>query len=360
MRPYAERLKQANTLLAPYAVPSEGTLGRVYEEPIDETRFPFQRDRDRIIHTQAFRRLQGKTQVFVAGEGDHYRTRLTHTMEVTQVSRDLARSLALNEDLAEAIALAHDLGHPPFGHAGEATIDAWMRTHGEKFEHNEQSHRIVTLLEERSSKMPGLNLQREILFGLLKHTPQEEREEAFVTTLEAQIANIADEIAYLGHDCEDALRADLFPLSDLLRIPLVAQAHARSQERGSGLRGSIIHYLIADIIEQAEKEIPRTGASATLRCSDTIQKNIGQLRIFLRDRVYTHPKVYMRAEEGQRILLRLCEHFFLHPTDKILALQARTDCALFVAVKDYVAGMTDTYAHLTVASLPQTPAQADA
>ena len=167
-----DRITAANSLLASHAVPIQGQRGREQKEPGDETRFPFQRDRDRIIHTQAFRRLKGKTQVFVAGEGDHYRTRMTHTMEVTQLSRDIARTLSLNEDLAECIALAHDLGHSPFAHMGEEALDAWMKKQGSHFEHNEQSLRVVTLLEEHSSAYRGLNLNREVLEGLKKHSTE--------------------------------------------------------------------------------------------------------------------------------------------------------------------------------------------
>ena len=231
MQPLKDRLAAANTLLAPYAVPHEGVLGRTYPEAPDGTRFPFQRDRDRIIHTQAFRRLKGKTQVFVAGThgstqlttSDHVRTRLTHTMEVAQISRDIARTMGLNEDLAEAVALSHDLGHPPFGHAGEEALDRWMKKHGGSFEHNIQSHRVVTVLAEHSTQFPGLNLHQEILEGILKHrTPHDggivsgemvsgewshSRSHDLTThhspSLEAQIVNLSDEIAYTGHDCED-------------------------------------------------------------------------------------------------------------------------------------------------------------
>src|SRR3989338_6572691 len=163
-----ERLRRANEVLATYAVPHGTGLGREHPDQEDETRFPFQRDRDRIIHTQAFRRLKEKTQVFIAGKGDHYRTRLTHTMEVAQISRDMARTLGLNEDLAECIALAHDLGHTPFGHAGESAMQEEMQKRGGTFEHNLQSLRIVTLLEDRTKRYPGLNLNREVLEGLMK------------------------------------------------------------------------------------------------------------------------------------------------------------------------------------------------
>jgi len=177
MKSLSEREALTSKLLEPYAVPLSGTLGREYLEEEDVTRFPFQRDRDRILHTQAFRRLKHKTQVFVSGHGDHYRTRITHTLDVAQISRDLARTLSLNEDLAECIALAHDLGHTPFGHAGEEAMNVCMQEYGRTFEHNEQSLRIVSVLESRSTKYDGLNLHREILEGLHKHrTPHDQPE----------------------------------------------------------------------------------------------------------------------------------------------------------------------------------------
>ncbi|MBI3618819.1 dNTP triphosphohydrolase [Candidatus Peregrinibacteria bacterium] len=255
-------MAEANALLAPYAVPYEGRLGRVTLEPEDRTRFPFQRDRDRIIHTQAFRRLQGKTQVFVAGEGDHYRTRLTHTMEVAQIGRDLARALSLNEDLTECIALAHDLGHPPFAHAGEESLDAWMRGHGLSFEHNEQSLRLVTLLEEHASRIPGLNLNREVLEGLEKHSKHLEGRSH---TLEAQVVNMADEIAYTGHDCDDGLRAGFFSIEDISSLALAKKAMDLIAPRGTALRGGIIHLLVTDLLEHTQLEI--VPARAHVRAS---------------------------------------------------------------------------------------------
>ena len=259
MTPLAERIQKANQLLAPYAVSHTGGRGRAFCEPEDETRFPFQRDRDRIIHTQSFRRLKGKTQVFVAGHGDHYRTRLTHTMEVAQISRDIARTLRLNEDLAECIALAHDLGHPPFGHAGEEALDTWMQTHETRFEHNEQSLRIVTLLEEHTSHTPGLNLNREILEGLNKHFTPHDAPAASTTghipTLEGQLVNLADEIAYTAHDCDDGLASALFSFDDITGIPLGKRAEKRAQDRGTSLRGALIHLLVTDLYEATEKEL---------------------------------------------------------------------------------------------------------
>ncbi len=318
-------MAEANAILAPTAVPHQGTLGRIYPEPEDETRFPFQRDRDRIIHSQAFRRLKGKTQVFVAGKGDHYRTRLTHTMEVAQISRDMARTLSLNEDLAECIALAHDLGHPPFGHAGESALDEWMRAHDGSFEHNEQSLRVVTLLEEHSSLYPGLNLNREVLEGLQKHGPKP-------LGREAELVNLADEIAYTGHDCEDGLRAELFTQEQLDGVRLARMATDRARERGTSLRGSLIHLLVTDAYDH--DGFPSKDMKVQLK----------ELRGFLWTHMYEHPRVLEASTDGKASVIALCEKFFSDPSDKVLALQKRTGSSLPEGVKDYVAGMTDAYA----------------
>lgn len=360
MLPLPDRLKAANTLLAPYAIPHEGILGRVYPEAADETRFPFQRDRDRIIHTQAFRRLKGKTQVFVAGTHDHVRTRLTHTMEVAQVSRDIARALGLNEDLTEAIALSHDLGHPPFGHAGEEALDRWMKKHGGSFEHNQQSHRVVTVLAEHSTKFPGLNLNQEILEGILKHrTPHdgvaaEVHEPPLRTTLEAQIVNLSDEIAYTGHDCEDGIRAGLFLEDDLREVPLIAGASDQTLSRGTSLRGSIIHILVMDLLLTTEHMIRDQGVRSLdqvfkspaplAHFSQATTSQLSLLRDFLWARMYHHPDVLKRSSEGQVIIEQLCDQYMTTPPEKVQELQKRIGSALPEAIKDYVAGMTDGYA----------------
>ena len=368
MKPLVARMTQANTLLAPYAVPHEGVLGRTVKEPEDETRFPFQRDRDRIIHTQAFRRLKGKTQVFVAGlrqgygrqagGSDHVRTRLTHTMEVAQISRDIARTLRLNEDLAECIALAHDLGHPPFGHAGEEALDTWMQTHETRFEHNEQSLRIVTLLEEHTSHTPGLNLNREILEGLNKHFTPHDAPAASTTghipTLEGQLVNLADEIAYTAHDCDDGLASALFSFDDITGIPLGKRAEKRAQDRGTSLRGALIHLLVTDLYEATEKELTShsvrslqdvTIASGSLvRFSPAMERDLQAIHDFLWQRLYLHPHVQSCNAYGQAIVIALCRFYEAHPHPKILELQKRTGSSLPEAIKDYVAGMTDAFA----------------
>ncbi len=337
-----DRIKQANALLHPRAIPHEGRLGRRFEEPGDELRTPFQRDRDRILHSTALRRLQGKTQVFVIGDSDHFRTRLTHTLEVAQIARDIARALSLNEDVAECIALAHDIGHPPFGHRGEEALDAWMRTHGLRFEHNLQSFRIVTLLEKRSSLYEGLNLNREIENGLLKHSVVHPIDGSPLHhSLEADTANIADEIAYSSHDCDDALNADLFSLEELLTIDLAREAYEQSKERGTRIRGSLVHLLVRDLVESSQGE--------TVGFSPGMRERLNELRSFLSAEMYLHPRVHNRAIEGQKIISLLCDHYLSHPSEKILALGQRTHSSLPEAVKDYVAGMTDNFAWLQAA-----------
>lgn len=349
-----ERLTAANGLLAPYAVPLGGMLGRVTKESDDTTRFPFQRDRDRIIHTDAFRRLKGKTQVFVAGRGDHYRTRLTHTMEVAHISRDMARTLELNEDLAECIALAHDLGHPPFGHMGETALDEWMRSYGGHFEHNEQSLRIVTVLEEHAEGNPGLNLNREILDGMQKHVSREKRGRSL--SLEAQLVNIADEIAYVGHDCDDGIRAELFTMNDLRVVSLPDRAGKLSSARGTSLRGSLINLLVTDMYAETERRLITSrihtlddvyaSTNDLVGFSEAVSADLKHLRTFLFDRMYSHPRVREAAMEGQAVIRKLCDALHAKPTEKIAEFQHRTGSSLPEAVKDYVAGMTDAYARL--------------
>ena len=346
----AQRITEANQLLAPYAVPHEGTLGRVLPEPPDATRFPFQRDRDRIIHSRAFRRLKGKTQVFLSGVGDHYRTRLTHTLEVSQISRDMARTLGLNEDLAECIALAHDLGHPPFGHAGEDALDTWMKTHGSGFEHNQQSLRIVTTLDHRSSQYVGLNLNKEVLEGLMKHRTPFDKGAEGPPSLEAQIVNLADEIAYTGHDVDDGLRAQLFSLEDLSSVPLIQEVSQEATENDTSLRGALIHKLVSDIYT--------VGAVDPVEFSESLREKLDALRGFLWKNMYLHPEVLKKANRGKEIVIGLCDHFLASSSEKVDELIQKHGCERFEAVKDYVCGMTDDFAATTFEALP--PQQGDA
>lgn len=353
MHTLKDRITEANKQLAPYAVPHVGRLGRLYPESPDDTRFPFQRDRDRIIHSYAFLRLQAKTQVFAAGEmGDHVRTRLTHTLVVAQISRDIARMLRLNEDLSECIALAHDLGHPPFGHAGEEAIDAWMKEHNQRFEHNQQSYRIVTLLEKHSSKYPGLNLNREVTEGLLKHSHHLPGDGERIThTFEAKLTNIADAIAYNAHDCDDGLNAGLFRREDLLQVPLAREAYELTLERGTYIRGALQHLMVHDLLNHSSLDPTHEHP---ISFSESMQERLQELRNFLWDHMYMHPQVLAQTNEGKRIVDALCRYFFEHESDKITHLQERTGASRIEAVKDYVAGMTDTFAKETFASLALT------
>lgn len=357
MKSLSDRIKQANTLLHPNAVPHEGRLGRTVEEPDDDTRFPFQRDRDRIFHTSAFRRLQGKTQVFVVGEGDHFRTRLTHTMDVAQISRAIARALSLNEDLSECIGLAHDLGHTPFGHRGQDALNAWMQEYGLHFEHNEQSYRIVTLLEKRSSQYTGLNLNKEVEEGLLKHSAEHPSGEGILKpSLEAEVANIADEIAYTSHDCDDALMADLFTLKELIEIPLARKAYKRSKERGTYVRGSLTHLLVRDLLEASSPNLERSAEDGKrIMFSSGMRQDVNELRRFLAAKMYNHPRVADKAIEGQQIIDQLCRYYLSAMPEKIRQLQHRASTTAIEAVKDYVAGMTDSFAWLQAAELGLLP-----
>lgn len=350
------RLPAASALLAPYAVPIAGMLGRPVTEQEDPLRFPFQRDRGRIVHTEAFRRLKGKTQVFFGGGSDHYRTRLTHTLEVSGISRDLSRALQLNEDLAECIGLAHDLGHPPCGHAGEAALNAWLAQYESHFEHNLQSYRIVTVLEKHTAVLPGLNLNREVTDGLLKHKsphddPKTQGKHLF--SLEAQVTNIADEITYAAHDCEDGLRVGLLKEEGLKSCALAARAYADCKVRGTSLRGALIGLLTADVYAQSERRLSDLQwnnaqavleeATAVIGFSDAMQKDIDQLHDYLMQNLYLHPQVLAKSQRGEEIIRDLCTAYRTQPTEKILTLQTQNASGLEQAVVDYVSGMTDQY-----------------
>ena len=366
MHSIKDRLSKANSLLAPYAVPHAEGLGRPKPEEEDAVRFAFQRDRGRIMHSTAFRRLKGKTQVFVGGGGDHYRTRLTHTLEVAGISRDIARTLSLNEDLSECIALAHDLGHPPFGHAGEEALNVWMKRSGSSFEHNLQSYRIVTLLEQHSSAALGLNLNTEVLDGLLKHyTPHDHpaADKALLLrhapSLEAQVVNLADEIAYTAHDCDDGLRAELFSMEKLSTIELAAEALELSTPHGTSIRGALIEMLTHDLYRESASQLEQAGFKAindvyeakdtTIRFSESMRAKLAELRAFLFEHMYNHPEVLRHSEEGQQVILDLCTTYTKQPPEKVLALQEKNGSDLPEAIKDYVCGMTDGYAYLQIA-----------
>ena len=366
--------------LAPYAAHDSHTRGRRHAEAPPAFRSEFQRDRDRIIHSNAFRRLVYKTQVFVNHEGDLYRTRLTHSIEVAQIARTIARALRLNETLVEAICLAHDLGHTPFGHAGQDALNECMRPYG-GFEHNLQSLRTVDELEERYAAFPGLNLTFETREGILKHCSLNnarqlgELGERFIKrqqpSLEAQIANVADEIAYNNHDLDDGLRAGLIDLEELREVPLFARVHdtvARAHPNLSGRRliheivRRMINHVVVDLIETTTMRVReanpsdidaiRARAQPLVGFSDQTAAEHLELKRFLRDRVYRHYRVLRMTNKAQHVMRSLFETFFarpeLLPTEHHLAAQqmeARSgEAGRARAVADYIAGMTDRYA----------------
>jgi dGTPase len=333
----AQRL---DSILKPYSVKHSSSKGRAKAETPDQLRTPFQLDRDRVLHSKAFRRLKDKTQVFTPKTGDHFRNRLTHTLEVSQVSRSLARNLGVNEDLAEVIALAHDLGHTPFGHAGEHALHECAQKHGETFEHNAQSKRIV---EE------ALNLTFETLEGLQKHqTPFDQANQKFVSaTLEAQIVNLADEIAYLNHDLDDGLRSGEINMSQIQELKIWPEQGSISQ---------LMKLMLQDLITQTEQNIANQNiqsledvyASQTklVTFSSNMRKMVNELRKFLYQQFYMSDTVMEQTNEGQKIITALFEHYITNqdqlPTDYQ---QKITDGQKpVIVVMDYISGMTDTYA----------------
>jgi dGTPase len=368
--------------LAPYAARDEHSRGRRFPEPRPEFRGEFQRDRDRIIHANAFRRLVYKTQVFVNHEGDLYRTRITHSIEVAQIARSVALALDLNEALTEAISLAHDLGHTPFGHAGQDALNECMREYG-GFEHNLQSLRVVDELEERYAEFPGLNLTFECREGILKHCSlRNARElgalgERFIQRrqpgLEAQIANLADEIAYNNHDVDDGIRAQLLDMQALREVRMFRRQHdaVRAQYPQLGERRLVheiirrmINYLVSDFIRTTQAQLLRLkpqsidevrAQSAPLaRLSEECHGEHLELKSFLREHVYRHYKVLRMTSKARRVLQQLFEAFLkdvnLMPGEhRDHALRAEGSLGVpgrARAVADYIAGMTDRYAIL--------------
>ena len=372
----------ADAVLAPYAAHDAQSRGRRYPEPPPEYRSEFQRDRDRIIHCNAFRRLAYKTQVFVNHEGDLYRTRVTHSIEVAQIARSIARALNLNEPLVEAIALAHDLGHTPFGHAGQEALNECMREHG-GFEHNLQSLRVVDQLEERYADFTGLNLSFECREGILKHCALPKARELgdvgqrFIdrtqTSLEGQLANLADEIAYNNHDVDDGVRAGLITLEDLCEVRLVRRhsdavraAYPQLPARRAihEIIRRMINEVVIDVIRTssellrvaAPKDIDavRTHKGALMMMSAEVRAQHLELKQFLRERVYRHHRVLRMTSKAKRVLEALFSAFMddarLMPEEYYeVARQAEVTAGLSGRariVADYVAGMTDRYAIL--------------
>jgi dGTPase len=369
------------TPLAAFATRPAGSRGRFFPENESATRTCYSRDRDRVIHSSAFRRLKHKTQVFVQHEGDYYRTRLTHSIEVAQLARSLARSLAVDEDLAETVALAHDLGHTPFGHSGEEALNAVTQDIG-GFDHNAHALRLVTKLEHRYADFDGLNLTWETLEGLVKHNgPLEGNVPAPIAAfdqrwpldlkswpgLEAQIAALADDIAYTNHDIDDGLRAGLFTVGDLADAPL-AGAHARAVRARYGelelsrFIGELIRTLMSaltdDVLTETSTRLKeaapgavvdiRNASRAMAAFSPPMEREVVALKRFLSERMYRHPRVKGPMAKAQKVVTDLFETLAadpgLMPPDWAAQCGAGGDPATRRVVRDYIAGMTDNYA----------------
>ena len=367
------------TTLAPYAATEEISRGRLYQESPPTHRTEFQRDRDRVVHSAAFRRLEYKTQVFVNHEGDMFRTRLTHSVEVAQLARTVARELSLNEDLTEAIALAHDLGHAPFGHAGQDALNEAMKEFG-GFEHNFQSIRIVDLLEERYAAFDGLNLTFETREGILKHCSRAKARnlgdlgkrflERTQPSLEAQLADLSDAIAYNNHDVDDALRARLIDVTQLQRVTIYREHYARIAARWPAapqrriayeVIRSVINHQLEDLIEASRLALTKTApkdidevrnSPPLITFSNAMLTHHQELKQFLREKVYQHYRVQRMASKAKRLLSELFTAFINDPL--MLPPDARDHCEKLEsesdrngrarAVADYIAGMTDRFA----------------
>ena len=362
--------------LKPYATKSVNSLGRIYKETENKFRSPFQRDRDRIIHSSSFRRLKHNTQVFVNTEGDHYRTRLTHSMEVSQISRTLSRSLGLNEDLCETLSLSHDMGHTPFGHAGEEVLDKCMKKFG-GFNHNIQTLRIVTLLENKYYDFLGLNLTIETLDGLIKHNgPLKDinflnkilKKKIFkekinfkkYPSLEAQVASISDDIAYNNHDLEDGLRANLFSLNDFSSIPFLYKIIKKHKKKEKLYRREVlisqiirelINLMVIDVIKSTEnnlKKIKPKTIKDIYNCnqfivdfSSDMKKIIILIKNFLKKNMYNHKNVLINTNKGKKIIKDLFDYFANNPKEYINKQNLNKKER---AISDFIAGMTDRYA----------------
>ncbi|MGC8886413.1 MAG: deoxyguanosinetriphosphate triphosphohydrolase [Verrucomicrobiia bacterium] len=362
--------EREHLILAPYAQFSDQTRGRNYPEDPPEMRTHFQRDRDRVIHSRAFRRLEYKTQVFLNGTGDHLRTRLTHTMEVAAISRNIARALQLNEDLAETIALAHDLGHSPFGHNGEKVLNKLMKNHG-GFEHNVQSLRIVEVLEQKYPNFPGLNLTWEVREGLIKHNSAYDKPLIKLDkyhrfpSLEAQVANLADEVAYYSHDLDDGLETGLLNEAKLKKeVQIWCDAHRFVQKHYGKLPDECRRYFIIrciidqevnDIVKTTEKLIADSGVKTAddvrrykkplVQYSENLSKLNLQLRKYLYKNLYFNPEVHEPNRRAVRMLEQLFKYYLEHPDELSEQFKKRAHKdGWHRAVCDYVSGMTDRFA----------------
>jgi len=364
--------------LKPYAIKSINSKGRIYNEKENSIRSPYQRDRDRIIHSSSFRRLKHKTQVFVNTEGDHYRTRLTHSLEVSQIARTLARFLGLNEDLCETLSLSHDLGHTPFGHAGEEVLNQCMKRHG-GFDHNIQTLRIVTLLENKYYKFFGLNLTIETLDGLIKHNGPVKNLNLYnkilkknffkskiifhaFPSLEAQVASISDDIAYNNHDLEDGLRAGLFTIEKFNSIPFVSKLINKHVKNTKSFRREIIinqivreliNVMVVDVINTTNRNLKKYNPQSIkdiykqdhliVGFSDKMKKVDMHIKDFLRQNMYNHKKVIINTNKGKKIIKTLFNCLSKNPK-KYISEVLLNKGSKERAIADFIAGMTDRYA----------------
>jgi len=360
--------KLETTQLAPYGQSSAASRGRAYDETEHPYRTAYQRDRDRILHTTAFRRLEYKTQVFVNHEGDHYRTRLTHTLEVAQIARTLARVLRVNQDLTEAIAMAHDLGHTPFGHSGEHVLHDLMAEHG-GFNHNAHSLRIVDILEKRYPGFPGLNLTWEVREGIIKHATTYDTPDAVGfepgrrATIEGQIINVADEIAYNTHDLDDGLRSGLIKPSQLADVPLWSEALRNLGIKGGTIssldRSIMVRYLVnCEVTDVLTATVARLNdhdpqsvddikalPENVIGYSDEMAARNREVQDYLVAHLYRHWRVMRAQEKAGRMLRQMFHAFTAEPQQLPFDVQTRIDGApLARVVCDYIAGMTDRYA----------------
>jgi dGTPase len=357
--------------LAPYAMASRASRGRRFPEPDHKIRTVFARDRDRIVHSAAFRRLEYKTQVFVNHEGDYYRTRLTHTLEAAQIARTVARALGLNEELAEAVALAHDLGHTPFGHAGEKVLNELMTPYG-GFDHNAQSLRTVDWIEIRYPNFRGLNLSFEVREGIVKHSHFQDRPAAQEfdpsswPCLEAQIVDLADEIAYLAHDVDDGLKAQMLTVDELNQSVLFRESAAAAREASPAAEMRVIRYqtvirmidaMSTDLMNSLAAELERNKirsvgdvrtAGRALACfGPEVGAKVAEIKHVMRDRLYRHYRVSRMTEKAGRVLARLFETYMSEPRqmpEHVIARAEQYGDPISRAVADYIAGMTDRFA----------------
>jgi len=374
MRVREEYEKLEVEILAPYAMKSKDSIGRSHDNSPHPYRTCYQRDRDRIVHSQAFRKLEYKTQVFVILEGDYYRTRLTHTIEVAQIARTIGRSLRLNEDLIEAIALAHDLGHPPFGHAGEEALNACMKQVGEKFNHNLRSFEIVNSLEKRYPDFNGLDLSNEVLVGILKHNtdydiPGDEKGFESGPTLEARVVDIADALAYLSHDIDDGLTSGLIMKDDLKESKLWSDSYSKIEsfvdpENKEMMKYQIVKYLIdsqtRDLLEFSHQRLREMKfrssreaqeyhndhpKKAVIDFSPKMKKERGELQGLLLEKLYKHFRVMRMTEKAKRIINEIFEVYKETPGQLPYNVWPRdakyTKKEKYKIVCDYIAGMTD-------------------